>query len=142
MRRRTLLVRRRRESGLRRSEAFYGLNLGFTRHGLTRLPGAGRPAVDPAFERGADDRSTIDLLHDPPLSDWLEGFVVGRIDGVFLVTGPNRRLVQFHAAELGRQFGASIKVVYSRSAIRGRARSAGSSISVIATASHSRGYAD
>ena len=113
VRRRTLLVRRQRQSGLRRHEALYGLNLGFTRHGLTRLLGAGRPEVDPAFERGADDRSTIELLDDPPLSDWLQGFVAGRIDGVFLVTGPDRRLVQFHAAELLRRFGASIKVVYS-----------------------------
>jgi hypothetical protein len=47
--------------------AFMGLNLGFTRDGLTQLLGAGRPRLDPSFERGADDPGTIERMHDPPL---------------------------------------------------------------------------
>jgi Dyp-type peroxidase family len=92
---------------------FIGLNLGFTRDGLTQLLGAGRPCLDSSFERGAEDRETIELLHDPPASAWLQEFVSDRIDGIFLVTGPDRRLVRFHSSELLRLLGGSVKVVYS-----------------------------
>ena len=91
---------------------FIGVNLGFTRDGLTQLLGAGRPRLDPSFERGADDPATIDRLHDPPASAWLKEFRSDRIDGIFLVTGPREALVNFHRAELLRLRGSSIKVVY------------------------------
>jgi Dyp-type peroxidase family len=90
-----------------------GLNLGFTSDGLTQLLGAGRPQLDPSFERGADTRETIERLHDPPSSAWLREFRSDRIDGIFLVTGPREGLVNYHRAELLRLLGASIKVVYS-----------------------------
>ncbi len=96
--------------------AFMGLNLGFTRTGLTQILGARRPRLDPSFERGADDPATIERLHDPPTSAWLKEFRSDRIDGVFLVTGPSDRLVSFHRAELLRLLGGSIKVVYSETA--------------------------
>jgi Dyp-type peroxidase family len=89
-----------------------GLNLGLTRDGLTQLLGAGRPRLDPSFERGADDPATIDRLHDPLASAWLEEFRSDRIDGIFLVTGPREALVEFHRAALLRLLGSSVKVVY------------------------------
>ncbi|MBV8504461.1 MAG: Dyp-type peroxidase, partial [Alphaproteobacteria bacterium] len=90
-----------------------GLNLGFTSGGLTQLLGAGRPRLDPSFERGAAAKETIEWLHDPPPSAWLREFGSDRIDGVFLVTGSREGLVNYHRAELLRLLGASIKVVYS-----------------------------
>jgi Dyp-type peroxidase family len=113
VRQRALVIRRHQQLGRERREGFYGLNLGFTRYGLTRLLGAGRPQIDPAFERGADDEATIERLHDPPLSDWLTDFVADRIDGVFLITGPDERVLRVHSAELLRLLGVSVKVVYS-----------------------------
>ena len=65
-----------------------GLNLGCTKDGLAQLVGI-RPRLDPAFERGANHQGTIEALHDPPKSRWLAKFVAERIDGVFLITGPN-----------------------------------------------------
>jgi Dyp-type peroxidase family len=93
--------------------AFMGLNLGFTRDGLTQLLGTGRPRLDPSFERGADDPATIDRLHDPPAAVWLKEFRSNRIDGVFLVTGPSEGLANFHRAEVLRLLGSSAKVIYS-----------------------------
>ncbi len=90
-----------------------GLNLGFTREGLTQLLGAGRLHLDPSFERGAEARETIERLHDPPPSSWLREFRSARIDGVFLVTAPREALANYHRAELLRLLGASINVVYS-----------------------------
>jgi len=92
--------------------AFIGLNLGFTCDGLTQLLGASRPRLDPSFERGAEDQATIERLHDPPASVWLKEFRSDRIDGVFLVTGPQEGLVNFHRAALLRLLNGSIKVVY------------------------------
>ena len=76
-------------------ESFPGLNLGFTKDGLTQLIGAGRPKLDPAFERGADHPETIRTLHDPPKSDWLQNFTSDRIDGILLVTGADLSSVTF-----------------------------------------------
>jgi Dyp-type peroxidase family len=92
--------------------AFIGLNLGFTRDGLTQLLGSGRPRLDPSFERGADDPATTEKLHDPPAAVWLKEFRSDRIDGVFLITGPREALVNFHRAEVLRLLGSSIKVIY------------------------------
>ena len=113
VRQRALIIRRRQQSGREGREGFSGLNLGFTKHGLTRLLGAGGPQIDPAFERGADDEGTIERLHDPPLAGWLKEFVADRVDAVFLIAGPDERLVRFHSAELLRVLGTSIKIVYS-----------------------------
>jgi Dyp-type peroxidase family len=90
-----------------------GLNLGFTSDGLTQLLGAGRPHLNPSFERGAGDPATTQRLHDPPVSAWLKNFRSDRIDGVFIVTGPREGLVNYHRAELLRLLGGSIQVVYS-----------------------------
>src|SRR5947207_168778 len=67
-----LLTRRSRNGGS--AGPFIGVNLGFTRAGLTQILSAGRPRLDPSFERGADDPATIDRLHDPPPSAWLKAF--------------------------------------------------------------------
>jgi Dyp-type peroxidase family len=103
-----------RSSNYQKSPAILiGLNLGFTSDGLTQLLGAGRPQLEPSFERGADAREAIERLHDPPPSAWLRAFRSDRIDGVFLVTAPREGLANYHRAELLRLLGASIKVVYS-----------------------------
>jgi Dyp-type peroxidase family len=94
-------------------DPLHGLNLGFTKDGIDQLLGAGRPTLDPAFERGAGHPKTIATLHDPSESRWLRKFVSDRIDGVFLVTGPDRSSVTSHSNELLRLLGASIKVIYS-----------------------------
>jgi Dyp-type peroxidase family len=110
---RELVIERRRKLGQRTYEKFEGLNLGFTKDGLTLLFGAGRPKLDTAFERGADHSDTIKYLNDPPFSGWVRKFASDRIDGVFLVSGPERLLVSHHSNQLLSFLGASIKVVYS-----------------------------
>src|SRR6516164_5286977 len=103
----------RKRRGQKAYESFQGLNLGITKTGLDRLIGAGRPKLDPAFERGADCPETIEALNDPPKSLWLRNFVTDRIDGVFLITGPTLSSVTMHSNELLRSLGSSIQVVYS-----------------------------
>jgi Dyp-type peroxidase family len=110
-RERVIERRRRLDGGT--SDRFQSLNLGFTKGGITELLGPGRQKLDPAFERGADDRDTIAALSDPPRSAWLKIFVSDRIDGVFLIAGPDRPSVAFRSNELLSLLGSSIKVVYS-----------------------------
>lgn len=110
---RRLAVRRRKQQGTRHFESFEGLNPGLTKDGLTQLIGRDRPPLEPAFEQGADHPETIARLNDPPKSRWLPKFVSDRIDGVFLVTGPDRSFVVFHSNELLRFLADSIKIVYS-----------------------------
>lgn len=110
---RASIIRRRQQQGFKAREAFPGLNLGFTRDGLNRLIGARRPGLDPSFEKGANHPDILASLHDPPQSMWLSKFVLDRIDGAFLVTGPGQASAKFHADELLRSFGTSIKIVYS-----------------------------
>jgi deferrochelatase/peroxidase EfeB len=110
---REFLLQRRRNRLQRTGGSLRSLNLGFTRDGIAQLVRADRPALDPAFERGADHPDTVALLHDPPKSSWLTKFVSDRIDGVFLVTGADRSSVTSHSNELLRYLGGSIKVVYS-----------------------------
>ena len=94
-------------------QAWRGLNLGFTRDGMTQLLGRGRVPLDPAFERGADRPDTISALNDPSPDRWLKEFTADRIDGVFLLAGPNRYFVETHANRLRAMLGTSIKPVYS-----------------------------
>jgi Dyp-type peroxidase family len=108
-----LVIRRRQKLGYKTRERFQGLNLGFTQEGMTRLVGEGRPRLGAAFEKGADHPETINALNDPPRSGWLRKFVSDRIDGVFLVTGPDPSSVASRSSELLSFFGPSIKVVYS-----------------------------
>jgi Dyp-type peroxidase family len=103
----------RRQLGKRRLEPFHGVNLGFTKDGLTQLIGAGRPRLNPAFEQGADHPDTVATLCDPPTSAWTKKFGSNRIDGVVLMTGPDRSSVTFKSNELLNCLGASIKIVYS-----------------------------
>src|SRR5207245_2740801 len=91
---RRAVAKRQQHSGARATYAWEGLNLGFSNHGLTRLLGGGRPALDAAFERGAGNPDTIAMLNDPPVAEWLPAFRTQPIDGVFLVTGPNRHFVE------------------------------------------------
>lgn len=89
------------------------INLGFTKEGLAQLLGANRPRMDPAFERGADDPETIAALDDPPPSQWLSSFRSDRVDGVFLIAGPNKSFVTSHGQALRARLGGAIKTVYS-----------------------------
>jgi Dyp-type peroxidase family len=113
VRQREWTIQRRGKLGYTTRERFQGLNLGFTQDGMTRLIGEGRPRLEPSFERGADHPETIKTLNDPPRSAWLRKFISDRIDGVFLVTGPDRSFVTFHSNELTNLLGTSIRVVYS-----------------------------
>jgi Dyp-type peroxidase family len=99
--------------GNRHTEPWLGLNLGFTKDGLTQLLGPVRPHLDPAFERGADHPATITALNDPPLSKWKPQWLLDRIDGVFLVAGSDPSVVSHHGNALRERFGTAIKIVYS-----------------------------
>jgi Dyp-type peroxidase family len=94
-------------------EWFHGLNLGFTKDGLTRLMIEERPQLDEPFEKGADHPETTAALHDPPKFRWLSKFTSDRIDGVFLFTGPDRSSVMSRSDELLTYLGSSVKIVYS-----------------------------
>ena len=107
------IVAERQLAGEPAREPWLGINLGFTAAGMTRLLGPSRSRLDPAFERGADDPETIALLHDPPASEWVKGFDPGRIDGVFLVTGPDARFVTHHGDALRRLLEGAMTPVYS-----------------------------
>jgi Dyp-type peroxidase family len=111
--RRELILRSRKGLGRQSIDPLRGLNVGFTKDGLTQIIGAARPALDPSFERGADHQNTIEMLNDPPRPAWILGFVSDRIDGVFLITGAHRSGVTAQCNEVLRLFGAAIKVVYS-----------------------------
>jgi Dyp-type peroxidase family len=95
------------------TEAWLGLNLGFTRHGMAQLLGSGRPSMEPAFERGADGAETIASLHDPLPERWLGEFRSDRIDGVLLIAGPNEYSVTSRGNSLRQRLGSAIKTVYS-----------------------------
>jgi Dyp-type peroxidase family len=115
-----LLVREREKINQRRKrqseppiDQWLGLNLSFTKDGLTQLLGTSRPQLIPSFERGAADPATISALNDPPTSTWVKKFQSDRIDGVFFVTGPDKAFVESHTSELLKLLGNSIVVVYS-----------------------------
>lgn len=110
-RERRVAERRRRHEPVR--EAWLGLNLGFSKDGMTQLLGARRPAMDPAFERGADHPETITRLNDPPLAKWLRGFRSQRIDGIFLIAGPNAAFVTFHGNILRERLGTTVEIVHA-----------------------------
>jgi len=110
---RDLILRRYRQMGRKTRQSLYGLNLGFTGHGLNALVGIRRSGLDPSFEEGADSAETIARLNDPPKSRWLPKFTSDRIDGVFLITGPDPPSVTLHSNKLLNFFGTSVKVVYS-----------------------------
>ncbi len=106
-------IRQRRRLQEAMSELWSGLNVGFTGSGLTRLLGAGRPRLEPAFERGAGDPETIAALADPPVSTWVRGFRPDRIDGVFLIAGPDPSFAAYHGNALRERLGSAIEIVYS-----------------------------
>jgi Dyp-type peroxidase family len=102
-----------RQRGGQGSQSFTGLNVGFAQHGLSQLLGLRRPLLARSFEKGADHPETAQALADPPKSRWLPKFTADRIDGVFLVTGPDRLTVKAFSSELTHLLGPSVKVVYS-----------------------------
>src|SRR6516225_2473087 len=106
-------VYERRSQQEAKTEAWLGLNLGFTWEGLTQLLGPGRPRLDPAFERGADHSETIAALNDPSRSKWLRNFQSDRVDGVSLITGPDPPFVTYHGNALRECFEATINIVHS-----------------------------
>jgi Dyp-type peroxidase family len=107
-----LAFQSRKARGYRSSDMLLGLNLGFTKDGLSQLVGI-RPKLDPAFEKGANHQDAIKNLNDPPPSNWLKEFISDRIDGILLITGRDRSSLMSRSDELLRIFGTSIKVVYS-----------------------------
>jgi Dyp-type peroxidase family len=106
-------IAQRKRFGQAGRDPMPGLNLGFTKDGLTQLLGPRRPIFDPSFERGAAHSDTIAALHDPVPSDWLKEFLRDRIDGVFLITAHDRAHLTFHRNQLLGFLGGWIKVVYS-----------------------------
>ena len=64
------IVAERSRLGEPARESWLGLNLAFTKDGMTQLLGANRPEPDPSFERGADLSQTIATFNDPPPSKW------------------------------------------------------------------------
>jgi len=111
--RRELILRSRKGLGRKSIDPSRGLNVGFTKDGLTQIFGAARPALDPSFERGADHQDTIEMLNDPPRPAWILEFISDRIDGVLLITAAHRSDVTAQCNEFLRLLGAAIKVVYS-----------------------------
>jgi Dyp-type peroxidase family len=91
-----------------------GLNVSFTKDGLTKLLGPDRAKLDAPFENGADNEATWLALNDPPPSTWLSTFRSDTIDGVFLVTGPDETFVTNHSQVLldRDHLADSIGVVY------------------------------
>jgi Dyp-type peroxidase family len=89
------------------------VDLGFTLEGLKQLLGVRCPKLDPAFERGAADPATVAWLNDPPTGEWLHEFTSDRIDGVFLLAGPNRKFVAIHESSLRQRLAVAVKVVYA-----------------------------
>ena len=108
---RDLISHRRKTHGDKMIERWLGLNVSFTKNGLTQLLGAAPANLDLSFENGAAEQATA--LHDPPLSTWVPEFRSDRIDGVFLVTGPDEDFVKNHSQVLLTVLGNSVKEVYS-----------------------------
>jgi Dyp-type peroxidase family len=104
------MAEQRHRGGSSGQMPWLGMNLGFTKDGLTLLLGVNRPRMDPAFERGADHPETIATLNDIPPSQWVPGF---RSDGVFLVTGPDKSFVTAYGNTLRGRLGTAVKTVYS-----------------------------
>jgi len=94
-------------------EEWIGINLGFTKDGLTQLLGKNRPRMEAAFERGADAAQTVAALHDPDPGAWIAKFRSDRIDGVFLIAGRNEPSVTFIGNTVRAQLSGSIKIVFS-----------------------------
>jgi Dyp-type peroxidase family len=103
------------------TEKWPGLNVSFTKDGLTQLLGATRPQLvvqkngtdDNAFELGAADLTVTAKLNDAAPTTWLAQFTSDRVDGVFLVTGPDAEFVADHGKQLIDAIGTSVAVVYS-----------------------------
>lgn len=106
------IVQQRKDLGEPPAEAWLGLNLGFTKDGMTQLLGPRRPAMEPAFERGAAHPDTLARLNDPPPARWVDGYRADRIDGVFLVAGPSPSFVTYHGNSLRQRLERAISVVY------------------------------
>jgi hypothetical protein len=97
---RELMIQRRHKLGQKTRQKLDGLNVGFSKKGLTKLISTGWSQLDPAFERGASHPETIKGLNDTSASAWKRTFAKDRIDGVFLVTGHDRSFVGFHSNQL------------------------------------------
>jgi Dyp-type peroxidase family len=108
---RNLLNHRRKRLGEKMIEPWLGLNVSFTKDGLTALLGSGRTKLSASFEDGAEAASLA--LNDPSPSTWLSQFRSDRIDGVFFVTGPEETFVTNHSQALLTGLGNSVKEVYS-----------------------------
>jgi Dyp-type peroxidase family len=100
------------QEGQRHGEQWLGLNVSFTKDGLTKLLGPKRARLDAPFENGADNPATWLTLNDPPPSTWLSTFRSDTIDGVFFVTGPDEPFVTNHSKALLGDLSDSLGVVH------------------------------
>jgi len=116
--------------GKRENIPLVGLNIGFTSTGLKKLVGIG-DLGDSSFQAGAKaraaDKNTIQPLgagaptlpiNDPVdaqgnLTTWLQQFITGVIDGVFLVTGGTAEAVEKETQEVLEIAGNAISVTFS-----------------------------
>jgi len=94
------------------NEPWLGLNVSFTKDGLTKLLGPKRARLDASFENGADNQATWLTLNDPPPYQWLLTFTSAIIDGVFFVAGPKETFVTDYSQELLGHLSDSIGVVH------------------------------
>jgi len=96
----------------RHGEQWLGLNVSFTKDGLTKLLSTERAKLDASFEKGADHEATCLALNDPPPSTWLSTFRSDTIDGVFFVTGREEARVTEHSNRVLNELAPTIGVVY------------------------------
>ncbi len=129
---RDLINQQRKKLGEKVIEPWLGLNVSFTKVGLTALLGDGRPQIivqkngqnDDRFELGAADGTVIDALNDPSPTTWKSTFISDTIDGVFFVTGPHEKFVKDATRDLRTDLGGSVTAIHTE---MGRVRRLGDS---------------
>src|SRR6266852_8358140 len=118
---RDLINQQRKKLGEKVIEPWLGLNVSFTKVGLTALLGDGRPQIivqkngqnDDRFELGAADGTVIDALNDPSPTTWKSTFTSDTIDGVFFVTGPDEKFVKDATRDLRTDLGGSVTAIHT-----------------------------
>ncbi len=118
---RDLINQQRKKLGEKVIEPWLGLNVSFTKVGLTALLGDGRPQIivqkngqnDDRFELGAADGTVIDALNDPSPTTWKSTFISDTIDGVFFVTGPHEKFVKDATRDLRTDLGGSVTAIHT-----------------------------
>jgi Dyp-type peroxidase family len=111
---RDVINQRRKKLGEPQIVPWLGLNVSFTKDGLTQLLGTLPANLDPSFQAGAVKQAAS--LNDPLDANgnpiWKAPFLSGSIHGVFFITGPDEKFVDKHHEELLKLLGSSVQVVY------------------------------